>query len=131
MPVISVLCGRALTPVRIRPLLNIDLTSEDGRIDWVVVDAVLRGEFVEQITGEELDAVLDHLVDLRIRFHGDHSAKSSVFNDRSPYRETLESVAHALGETLAEFNARITRYQDKINARRRRERRYEEAETDG
>jgi hypothetical protein len=125
-PILSMLCGRPLTPVRTRPLLDIELTSEDGRIDWVVVDAVLRGEFVPRITGEELDAVLAHLVDLRIRFHGVHSAKPSVFNDRLPYRQTLESVAHALGETLDEFDVRMERYQDKIATRRRREKRYEE-----
>lgn len=116
--------GVSVRQVPVRPQLGPDLTVQDGRVDLVVVDALLRGEFVPRVTAEELDEVLQILTEMRLRFHGDHAIlPGRRFNDNSPYSETLDAVGHALGETYDEMVARLDRYRDKLRARARRERR--------
>lgn len=131
---LGAMSGSGVYPARIRPLLDIELIDQDGRVDRVVVDAILRGEYVPRVTQEELDEVCRVLTDLRIRYHGSASVRpGTTFNDRSPYREALASCAHAFGDTVEEFNKRVERYRDKMLTRERRERQRtaKEGESDG
>lgn len=110
-------------PVRIRPQLGPDLTSADGRVDRVAVDAVLRGESAD-LNRAELDEVCRILTDLRVRYHGEGNSvrPGTRFNDRSPYRQTLGQVAHALGNTMDELQLTMDRYRNKMEKREQRAR---------
>jgi hypothetical protein len=116
--------GTSVRPVRVRPQLGPDLTSADGQIDWVAVDEVLRGNYAD-LNRAEMDEICRVLTQLREQHHGyGHSVRPTLFNNRSPYREQLHTVAHALQVTEQELLATVTRWREKMQTReiRRRQR---------
>ena len=53
---VRLLRGRPAEAVRLRSIASYELTSEDGKVDWVVVERALRGR-PEQLNRYELDEV--------------------------------------------------------------------------
>jgi hypothetical protein len=105
--------GQAL----VRPFLGWELTSDDGRVDFVAVDQALRGRPVA-LNKYEMDEVCRALAGLSSTYHGKQLLTPMRPEDESsPFAILKALLVEAYGP---EFETRYMRYRNKTNLRKKR-----------